>query len=163
MLIAGILAFIRIFALGVAAVSLGMTDFGGVSTAILRIFQLYGLLFVYLLLLQYFRPSAREALRAPCLLISAVAPVLSALAFLAFVKGTGKSIPIDLVKTGSSLFLLILMDLLILGLVVIDSLKAKFPHKEGQSKQAQSPEVPASDTPDKPVPSHNSETTNEVL
>jgi hypothetical protein len=162
MLVAGILAFIRIFALGVAAVSLGMTDFGGASTAILRVFQLYGLLFVYLLFLQYFRPSAREALKTPCLLISAAAPVLSVLTLLAFVKGVGKSIPVDLVKTSSSIFVVILMDLLILGLVGMDSLKAKFPREGGQGKQAQSRGVPTVDAPDSPVPAHNSDTTNEV-
>lgn len=181
MLVAGILAFIRIFALGVAAVSLGMTDFGGASTSILRVFQLYGLLFVYLLFLQYFRPSAREVLRTPCVLISAVAPVLSVLALLAFIKGAGKSIPIDLVKTGSSIFVVILMDLLILGLVVMDSLKAKFQREGGRGEQAQSrgaqgdsaiaelPDaavqsrsVPTPNAPDSSAPARNSNSTDEV-
>lgn len=181
MLVAGILAFIRLFVLGVAAVSLGMTDFGGPSTAMLRIFQLYGLLFVYLLFLQYFSPSSREVLKTPCILISSVSPVLSVLAFLAFIQGAGRSIPLDLVKTGSSIFLVILMDLLILGLVVMDSLKAKFQRGGERIEHAQVPgahddstsvklsdaamqshSVPADNAPDSSASAPNSNSTDEV-
>jgi hypothetical protein len=40
LLIVAILAFFRVFVLGIAAVSVGMTDYGGVSSALFRIFQL---------------------------------------------------------------------------------------------------------------------------
>lgn len=123
LLTAWILALIRVFVLGVAAVSIGMSDFGGVSSSLLRIFQLYTLLFVYIVMLQYFKPAAREFLKTPTLVVAGVAPVLSVLALLALLHGSKTSLPADPVKTGGAILFIILLDVVILGLLAMDALK----------------------------------------
>jgi hypothetical protein len=123
LLIVGVLAFFRVFVLGIAAVSLGMSDYGGVSSALLRIFQLYNLLFVYIVILQHFKPEARVFLKVPSMLVASVSPVLSVLTLLAFVRNSKVSFPVDLVKTSGSVLILVLLDVLILGLLALDSLR----------------------------------------
>jgi len=125
LLTAAILALARVFVLGLAAVSLGMSDYGGVSSALLRIFQLYNLLFVYIVALQYFRPAVREFLKTPSIVVACASPVLSVLALLALVHGAKASFPADIVKTGGSLLILILLDVLILGLLALDALRSR--------------------------------------
>jgi len=129
LLIVAILAFFRVFVLGIAAVSVGMTDYGGVSSALLRIFQLYNLLFVYIVILQYFKPAAREFLKVPSLLVASASPVLSVLALLAFVHRSGASFPVDLVRAGGSMLILLLLDVLVLGLLALDALRHQAPEE----------------------------------
>jgi len=81
LLMAAILAFLRVFVLGIAAVFVGMTDYGGISSALLRIFQVYSLFFVYIVILQYLKPAAREFLRMPSLVVASASCVLSAFAY----------------------------------------------------------------------------------
>jgi hypothetical protein len=123
LLMAGIVAFVRVFVLGVAAVSLGMTDYGGVSSALLRIFQVYDLFFVYIVMLQYFKPAAREFLRMPSLVVTGASCVLSALALFAFVHASRASFPADFVRTGGSMLGLLLLDVVVLGLLALDALR----------------------------------------
>lgn len=125
MLIASILAFVRVFVLGVAAVSLGMSDRGGVSSALLRVFQLYNLFFVYILFLQYAKPESRALLKAPSIVLASVSPILSVLALIEFIRGAGASFPVDLAQTGGSILIVILLDILILGLLALDALKSQ--------------------------------------
>jgi hypothetical protein len=145
LLTAGILAFFRVFVLGIAAVSLGMGDYGGVSSAMLRIFQLYNLLFVYIVILQYFKPGAREFLETPSLLVACASPVLSVLALLAFVHPSNASVPVDLARTGGSILILILLDVLILGLLALDALRYHPPREGkpalGQEAGSEKPQV----------------------
>jgi magnesium-transporting ATPase (P-type) len=83
LLIAAIVAFLRIFIIGIVAILFGMSDYGGVTSALLRIFQLYNLLFVYIVLIQYIKAGAREYLRKPSLIVACVSPILSVLALFA--------------------------------------------------------------------------------
>ncbi len=134
---AGIVAFFRVFVLGVAAVSVGMTDYGGVSSALLRIFQVYDLFFVYIVLLQYFKPAVREFLRMPSLVVASASCVLSALALFAFVHASRASFPADFVRTGGSMLVLLLLDVLVVGLLALDALRHQVPREKGHGEQSQ--------------------------
>lgn len=123
LLIAAILAFVRVFAVGIAAVSLGMSDRGGVSSALLRVFQLYSLFFVYILYLQYRRPESRQWLQIPAIVLACVAPVLSVLTLIAFIRHAGDSLIVNPIQVGGSLLAVILLDILVLGLLALDTLK----------------------------------------
>ncbi len=127
---AAIVAFLRVFVLGIAAVSLGMADYGGVSSALLRIFQAYNLFFVYIVMLQYFKPAARALLRMPSLVVASASLVLSVLALFAFVHASKASFPADFVRTGGSMLVLLLLDILVVGLLAADALKHQAPPKE---------------------------------
>ncbi|HQO45864.1 MAG TPA: hypothetical protein PKY65_05255 [Rectinema sp.] len=136
LLIAAIVAFLRIFIIGIVAILFGMSDYGGVTSALLRIFQLYNLLFVYIVLIQYIKAGAREYLRKPSLIVACVSPILSVLALLTYIRNIGGSFPVDMAKAATSMITLILLDIVVLGLLVIDALKFKLP----EAKKAENPE-----------------------
>ncbi len=136
LLIAAVVAFLRIFVIGVVAILFGMSDYGGVTSALLRIFQLYNLLFVYIVLIQYVKAGAREYLRMPSIIIACVSPILSVLALLAYIRNIGGSFPVDMAKAATSMITLILLDIVVLGLLVIDALKFRLP----KEKDAENPE-----------------------
>ena len=127
LLIASILAFLRVFVIGVVAILFGMSDYGGVTTALLRVFQLYNLLFVYIVIIQYVKAGAREYLRIPSLIVACVSPILSALALMAYIRNIGVSFPVDMAKAAISMVALILLDIVVFGLLVIDALKFQLP------------------------------------
>lgn len=130
LLMAAILVFLRVFVLGIAAVFAGMTDYGGVSSALLRIFQVYSLFFVYIVILQYLKPVAREFLRMPSLVVASASCVLSAFALYAFAQTSKASIPTDVVRVGGSVFVLFLLDFLVMGFLAMDGRRPKPPREE---------------------------------
>ncbi len=123
LLVATVLALVRVFALGFAAVSLGISDSGGASSALLRVFQLYSLFFVYILYLQYRTPETRKTLLTPSIVLACAAPVLSVLSMLALIRHTGDSLPVNLAQAGGSLLAVLALDILVMGLLAIDALK----------------------------------------
>jgi|GEM_PF-1377747 len=147
LLIATVVAFVRVFALGLAAVSLGMSDSGGASSALLRVFQLYSLFFVYILYLQYRKPEKRDALQTPSMVLACAAPVLSVLALLALIRHSGDSLPVNLAQAGGSLLAVLALDILVVGLLALDALRAarapraEVPRAEGTvpAKDAEGP------------------------
>ncbi len=124
LLIATVVAFVRVFALGFAAVSLGMGDRGGASSALLRVFQLYSLFFVYILYLRYRTSEKRDALQTPSIVLACAAPVLSVLALLALIRHAGDSLPTNLAQAGGSLLAVLVLDILVAGLLAFDALSA---------------------------------------
>ncbi len=86
LLIAGVLALFRVFTLGFVAVYLGITDFGGPKTALLRVFQVQGLGLVLLLIMAWLREELRREARLPLLTVAAAAPISSALLLRAFFR-----------------------------------------------------------------------------
>ncbi len=129
LLIATIVAFVRVFALGFAAVSLGMSDNGGASSALLRVFQLYSLFFVYILYLQYRKPEVRASLQTPSIVLACATPVLSILALLALLRHTGDSLPINVAQAGGALLAVLALDILVVGLLALDALRATRAHE----------------------------------
>jgi hypothetical protein len=140
LLVVAILAFARVFVLGLAAVFAGMTDYGGASSALLRIFQVYTLFFVYAVILQYLKPAAREVLRVPSLVAACASFVLSALALIASIRASRGSSPIDALRMGGSVLVLLLLDFLVMGLLALDGLRRQAPRE--QRPQALGPEEP---------------------
>lgn len=138
LLIAAILAFVRVFALGVAAVALGMGDSGGASSALLRVFQLYGLLFVYLLFLQYRKSESRQWLQTPSIVLAAAAPVLTAMVLISLVRHASDTVSADLARTVGSILVLLFLDILVLGLLALDALTTT-------SRTDRKPAAPAAD------------------
>lgn len=130
MLFATILALVRVFMLGIAAASLGMIERGGVSSALLRIFQLYNLFFVYMLLLQYIKSESKVFLKTPTMVVASASPVLSILAFVEFVASPETAFSISPVNSSGAILAIILLDIVILALLALDAPKIQTPPSE---------------------------------
>ncbi|HQL17202.1 MAG TPA: hypothetical protein PK775_07910, partial [Rectinema sp.] len=70
------------------------------------------------------------------LIVACVSPILSVLALFAYIRNIGGSFPVDMAKAATSMITLILLDIVVLGLLVIDALKFKLP----EAKKAENPE-----------------------
>jgi hypothetical protein len=137
MLFATVLALVRVFVLGIAAASLGMIERGGVSSALLRIFQLYNLFFVYILLLQYLKSESKAFLKIPTIVIASVSPVLSILAFVEFIASPETAFSMSLAGSSGAILAVILLDIAILAFIAFDASKPQTPLKEGSDKASE--------------------------
>lgn len=112
--VAGILALLRVFVLGFVAVNLGMTDFGGPRTALLRLFQLQGLGFALFLFLVYLREAIRKGALLPLIVLTAASPICSLLVFRAFLQDEGVQ-SANPMQTIVFLLALVVLDFAVLG------------------------------------------------
>lgn len=133
LLVAGILALLRVFVLGFVAVQLGMTDFGGPRTALLRLFQIQGLGFALFLFFAYLREAMRKEAWLPFIVVSAAAAVSSVLLFRAFLLDEGLQ-SAEPIQTMVLMLVLIVLDFVVLGFIAgaLMAERRTRPHNEVQ-------------------------------
>jgi len=161
--IAAIIALLRVFVLGMVAVLFGMGSVGAVQSALLRIFQLYGVLFVYLIILQYAKPEARKFLRRPTIIIETASLVLSAIALISFIRNSGSSFPTDFVKAGSSMVALVMIDVVLVGLLGFDALKFPLAPQHSASSAPSAPTATLPSQMDAPPAAPNQESRDTIM
>ncbi|MEJ5184693.1 MAG: hypothetical protein WHT81_06195 [Rectinemataceae bacterium] len=139
------LAALRVFIMGSAAVALGMSDFGGPSSALLRLLQLYVLIYAMCLAFLAHDRIRYVSFCMPLLIGALASCCFSALALVQVFRNVADLAPSDGIRALSALAVLVLCDLFVMG--VLAGLQIRL-RREQQAVPADGKTLPSDSTPD---------------